>query len=123
VLEVIFYEDDRGRCAGLSARGHVELGTYGKDVVCAAVSGILQAARLGLTEYANVDVEARQQPGELQLRFGEDERDLESVRAIVATAQLAIEQIARQYPKHVGVKRATARIHQKERGSERTTSP
>ena len=107
MLEVTFYRDPQGRPAGLAALGHVDLDVHGKDVVCAAVSGILQAARLGLDRYANAVSRVEQQSGTLDLEVREDRKDLESVRAIVATAELAVEQIARQYPKQVRLKRVT----------------
>lgn len=106
MLEVTFFRDARGRLCGVSARGHADFADHGDDVVCAAVSAILQATRLGLSEYAQADVAVRQEPGELWLEWREDERDLESVRAIVVTAELAVAQIARRYPNHVRVKRA-----------------
>jgi uncharacterized protein YsxB (DUF464 family) len=113
VLEVTFYRDDRDRPAGLRAHGHADFDEHGKDVVCAAVSAILQAARLGLTEYANVKVVAQQEPGVLELRWAENERDDERLRAIVVTAQLATEQIADRYPEHVRVKRVTPKANRR----------
>jgi uncharacterized protein YsxB (DUF464 family) len=101
VLEVTFYRDDGDRWCGILARGHTDFAAHGTDIVCAAVSAILQAARLGLTQYGRAGVAARQEPGELELDWGEDQCDLESVQAIVTTAQLAIDQIARRFPKHV----------------------
>jgi uncharacterized protein YsxB (DUF464 family) len=41
------------------------------------------------------------------MRWPVDARDRDDVRAIVATAALAIEQIARQYPQHVRARRVT----------------
>ena len=107
MLEVTFYRDAADRPAGFSARGHVELAEPGEDVVCAAVSGILQAARLGLERYADAVATARQSSGEMDLELREDRRTAESVAAIVATAELAIEQIAGQYPEHVRLKRVS----------------
>jgi len=101
MLEVVFHRDERDRPSGFSARGHAEFDVHGKDVVCAAVSGILQAARLGISEYARVEIRTRQQPGRLEVEIPAEARDLESVRAIVATARLAIEQIAAEYPDHL----------------------
>ena len=40
------------------------------------------------------------------MRWPEAARDRDDVRAIVATAELAIVQIASQYPKHVRAKEA-----------------
>ena len=121
MLEVTFARDDRDRCCGISARGHADFAVHGKDIVCAAVSAILQAARLGLTEYVRAEVAVRQEPGELELRWPEDQSDLESVRAIVATAELAIEQIAHRFPKHVRLKRARVSRSVGRKPSERVT--
>ncbi|MBV8499749.1 MAG: ribosomal-processing cysteine protease Prp [Candidatus Eremiobacteraeota bacterium] len=105
MLDIIFYRDERDRLAGISARGHADFAAHGRDIVCAAVSAVLQAARLGLQEHAGVELEARQAAGELQLRWPPQRRDSESVRAIVATAELAVAAIARRFPAHVRVRR------------------
>lgn len=107
MLEVTFYRDAADRPSGFSARGHVELADRGQDIVCASVSGILQAARLGLEQHADAVARAHQESGCLDLELREDRRDLESVAAIVTTAELAVEQIARQYPEHVRLKRVS----------------
>jgi uncharacterized protein len=108
VLEVRFYRDGRGRFAGLSASGHAEFAEYGEDIVCAAVSAILQAARLGVAEFSRGGVLVRQEAGELELTLPESERDRESLIAIVSAAELAVEQIARRYPAHVALVRTSA---------------
>lgn len=105
MLEVTFYRDDRDRVSGFLARGHADYEEDGKDIVCAAVSAVLQAARLGLSAHAKATVTSRQVPGELELAWSEDDGERESVRAIAATAEMAVEQIARRFPKHVRLKR------------------
>jgi uncharacterized protein YsxB (DUF464 family) len=107
MLEVTFYRDAANRPSGFSARGHVELADHGDDIVCASVSGILQAARLGLEQHADAVAQANQESGRLDVELREDRRELESVSAIVATAELAVQQIARQYPEHVRMKRVS----------------
>ena len=101
MLEVTFFRDGRGQFRALSARGHTDFAEHGEDIVCAAVSAILQAARLGLERYAAVALAATQSPGEMELGWSAADADLESVRAIVATAEMAIQEIARRYPEHV----------------------
>jgi uncharacterized protein YsxB (DUF464 family) len=105
VLEVIFYRDGGDRLAGISARGHADFAEHGQDIVCAAVSAVLQAARLGLQEHAGVELEASQTPGALSLRWREERRGLASLHAIVATAELAVAEIARRFPEHVRLRR------------------
>jgi uncharacterized protein YsxB (DUF464 family) len=103
LLEVRIRKDSRDRLSSFLASGHVGLAERGQDVVCAAISAILQAAWLGLREVAGVEVQACRTSGQLELCWPASVRDDPGVRAIVATAALSVEQIARQYPEHVRV--------------------
>jgi uncharacterized protein len=107
VLEVIFYRDSRDRLSSVFAHGHAEFAEPGEDIVCAAVSAILQGLRLGLEAYAGLPLDAAQESGELHLRWPEGARDDAAVKAIVTTAELSVEQIASQYPEQVQFSRAT----------------
>ena len=97
MVEVRFRRDSRDRLSSVVSRGHAEYGEPGEDVACAAVSALLQAAWVGLTDVAHVTVSGHRRSGDLLMRWPEDARDRDDVRAIVATAELAIEQIAKQY--------------------------
>ncbi len=88
MLEITFFRDGDGRFAGFAARGHADFAEYGQDIVCAAVSAILQAARLGLEHYAAGEIEATQERGLMRLVVGEGRRDDESIAAIGTTADL-----------------------------------
>jgi uncharacterized protein YsxB (DUF464 family) len=103
MLEVSFLRDDRGRLAAVRAFGHADFAVAGEDVVCAGVSAILQAARLGLEEHAKIPLEATQQSGELEMAWPAGVRDDPAVVAIVETAELAVRQIAEQFPQHVRI--------------------
>ncbi len=107
MLEVVFYRDAHKRLSSIVARGHAQGGRYGKDIVCAAASAVLQAAWLGLEEHAGLRLDACSAPGTFSLRWPARSRDNAAVKAIVATAELAVREIARQYPKHVRVGRRT----------------
>ncbi|HUZ49221.1 MAG TPA: ribosomal-processing cysteine protease Prp [Candidatus Dormibacteraeota bacterium] len=107
MLAVTFCRDSRNRLSSVFATGHAGFAEHGEDIVCAAVSAILQAARLGLEAHARVQLEASQSSGELRLVWPEAARDDAAVRAIVATAELSVEQIAAQYPTHVRFHRKT----------------
>jgi uncharacterized protein YsxB (DUF464 family) len=107
MLEVIFRRDSRDRLSSVFASGHVQIAETSSDeysLVCAAVSAILQAARLGLEAHVKIPLEAAQQSGELSMRWPQSARDDERVVAIVETARLSVEQIASQYPTHVRVR-------------------
>ncbi|HEY1428138.1 MAG TPA: ribosomal-processing cysteine protease Prp, partial [Candidatus Tumulicola sp.] len=91
----------RGRLAAVRAFGHADFDEAGEDIVCAAVSAILQAARLGLEQHAKVPLDASQESGSLDMVWPAGARDDAAVIAIVRTAELAVREIAQQYPEHV----------------------
>lgn len=122
MLEVTFYRDERRRLAGISALGHADFAAHGRDIVCAAVSAVLQAARIGLEEHACAELEARQTPGRLELQWPQEQRELESLIAIVATAELAVEHIARRFPQHVRLRRRRIAREPGRRSAERVSS-
>lgn len=105
MLDVTFYEDGRKRLSSFSARGHADTAAHGEDLVCAAVSAILQAARLGLEAHLRVALSVHQESGDMQIAWSEADRDNAELVAIVRTAELATLQIARQYPSAVHVRR------------------
>ena len=104
MLEIHFRRDSRKRLSSVFADGHAGWADDGEDIVCAAASAILQAAWMGLAEHAKVAVTGERVKGRLTLRWPEDTRDRVDVIAIVATAELALGQIARQYETHVRVR-------------------
>jgi len=105
LVDVKFTRDSRGRLSSVFATGHAEFGAFPNDVVCAAVSAILQAAYAGLEDVARLRFDGKRVEGELTIRIPEAARDRQDVAAIVATAEVSLEQLARQYPEHVRVTR------------------
>jgi uncharacterized protein YsxB (DUF464 family) len=101
VVEVTIVEDSRGRLSSFCASGHAGWADRGSDVVCAAVSTLLQAAWLGLAEVAGVEVRGERSDALLRLSWPEAVRDRPEVAAIAATAARSIERLAAQYPGHV----------------------
>jgi uncharacterized protein YsxB (DUF464 family) len=97
MLEVCFRRDSRNRLSSVFSTGHAELDEPGEDVACAAVSALLQAAWVGLTDVAHVRVSGHRRSGNFLMCWPEEARDREDVRSIVATAELAIDQIAKQH--------------------------
>jgi uncharacterized protein len=101
MLTVTFLRDSRKRLSRIFADGHAEAGNYGEDLVCAGASAILQAAWLGLASYAKIDLDVKHGDGQLDIRWPIATRDRADVQAIVATAHLAIEALADQFPLNV----------------------
>jgi uncharacterized protein YsxB (DUF464 family) len=107
VLVVTFFKDGRNRPSSFLAAGHADFADRGEDIVCAAVSAILQAARLGLEAHARIPLDVESAGGSMRVRWPASAAEDAAVGAIVATAELSVEQIARQYPDHVRFERAT----------------
>ncbi|MBV9233595.1 MAG: ribosomal-processing cysteine protease Prp [Candidatus Eremiobacteraeota bacterium] len=123
MLALTLYCDEHSRIVGLCARGHADFAQYGEDIVCAAVSAILQAARLGLEHHARVPLEVEQRSGQMVLHWSEEVAELESVRAIVATAALAVEAIAGRFPEHVRLRRRRISVQSGRRGPRAGNKP
>jgi uncharacterized protein YsxB (DUF464 family) len=105
VLEVRFRRDSRQRLSSVLAEGHAEAGIAGDDVVCAAASAILQAAELGLSAYASLENVTARADGRMSFAIPAEAREREDVKAIIATAELAIAQLAWQFPVNVRIVR------------------
>jgi len=105
LVEVTIARDSRNRLSSFFATGHAGWADAGQDIVCAAVSTLLQAAWLGLQEVEGLDVRARRGAGELELVWPAAARSDAGVRAIVETVARSLEALARAHPEHVRVRR------------------
>lgn len=103
MIELHVRKDSRQRLSSFYATGHAGWAESGEDIVCAAVSAVLQAAWLGLAEVRRIDVTGSRSGGRLELAWPHDARDDLGAQAIVATAVLSIERMAMQFPDHVRV--------------------
>ena len=101
MLTVRFRRDSRERLSSFLAEGHAGWAESGEDIVCAAVSAILQTAELGLTTYAKLALSVEKTTGRMAIHLPLGARDREDARAILGTAELAVEALAGQFPAHV----------------------
>ncbi|HEY8497972.1 MAG TPA: ribosomal-processing cysteine protease Prp [Limnochordales bacterium] len=104
MVEVFRGQD--GAVEGFCARGHTGFAARGHDIVCAGASAVLQAAVLGVTRHLGLPAEVQAGDGYLEMRLGPavTEREAwERAQAVLETAVLGIEEIARRYGRHVKV--------------------
>ncbi|HEV3157819.1 MAG TPA: ribosomal-processing cysteine protease Prp [Candidatus Baltobacteraceae bacterium] len=120
MVEVRMETDSRGRLSAFFAGGHAGWDELGNDVVCAAVSTVLQSAWLGLLEVAKVEVIGERAAGRLSMRWPSSVRTRPDVAAIVSTAALALERLAVQFPEHLHVRRRQAPVRRGPRPSPRS---
>ena len=55
---------ENGDPVGFTVKGHANMGEYGEDLVCAAVSAIVQTAILGITEVCHISAGVSIEEGE-----------------------------------------------------------
>jgi uncharacterized protein YsxB (DUF464 family) len=101
MLTIVFRRDSRKRLSSVLADGHAEWADAGADLVCAAASAIVQTAQLGLEQHARVSPAVEREEGCMRIAVPAAARDREDVRAILGTAELAIAQLARQFPDNI----------------------
>lgn len=82
--------------------GHAGYSGHGTDIVCAAVSALVQAAILGLEKVAGQPHESEVSEGSVWCRLtpGAPEAEARS-QAILETMVLGLHDIAKDYPKFV----------------------
>ncbi|NLG69314.1 MAG: ribosomal-processing cysteine protease Prp [Firmicutes bacterium] len=108
MLVVEVFRGEGGEIVGLRARGHAGWARHGQDIVCAGASAILQAAVLGIIRHLGLPARLQAGDGYLELRLetggGAAVQTPEAwgrAQAVLETAVLGIDEIARQYARHV----------------------
>ena len=84
-------------------RGHSDSGHKGEDVVCAAVSTLIHALYLGLSDVAKIPAEweADAEVPSISLRWPEKFTD--EVSLLTGTVALSLKEVASRYAEHVSI--------------------
>jgi len=83
--------------------GHAEYDEHGQDIVCAAVSAIMQTAVLGLTNYLDFDININVKDGWLDCQLtSEIAKDLQ-VKAILETMLVGLKGIEDEYSEYIKI--------------------
>ncbi|MDN5332589.1 MAG: uncharacterized protein PWP45_1814 [Tepidanaerobacteraceae bacterium] len=95
--------DENERVRELSLKGHAGYAEYGRDIVCAAVSALVETAVLGLENVAEIRIFPVKKEGYFYLTLPENEEEQKLFKAfiILETTVLGLKDIARTYPAHV----------------------
>ena len=89
---------------GIESKGHSGFARSGRDIVCAAVSAIMQAMILGLEDIAQVhglNVEADERVPLMRVTWPSSEQ--ERISLLTETTASSLKQIARENPKYVKI--------------------
>lgn len=96
-----------GRIVRIDVNGHTGYAVAGEDVVCAALSAVLQGAVLGVMQVAKARVEYRVDDDKGQMKFalvaGQDQQILHDAEVILRSALVAVKDIAEGYSQFVKV--------------------
>lgn len=86
---------------GFSVSGHANMGAYGEDLVCAAVSAVVQTAILGITEVCQIQAGVSIEEGQTRCILPKDATQEELARAAIVfdTMLIGLKSIQASYPK------------------------
>ena len=91
----------------ISAAGHTGFAESGSDIVCAAVSTLMQALWIGLEDVlAIADLTVESDPGVPLMRISWERED-DTAQAIARTICIALDGVAREYPDYVEIDEIT----------------
>ena len=95
------------RFIGFKANGHTGYAPAGQDIVCAAVSTLVQTTVLGLHELVGLQLQIEQEPKiglySCLIAPTDDEVKLEQAHLILNLMYLGLQQIAQEYRKFVKI--------------------
>lgn len=95
-----------GSFKGFVVKGHSGSAPKGRDVVCAAVSAIVQTALIGLDEVADIKNTYEISDGYVKCDLPQvmNKDSLDKAQTIITTMWLGLTSIAQQYPDFVRIK-------------------
>ena len=108
MTQVTFYKRSDGMYTGFTAKGHAGYAKYGKDILCAAISALVESTANGITEVvgAKTDLLAIDE-GYVDIEIAETESDaiFQSAQILIETLYRALASIAeeKQYSGHIRI--------------------
>lgn len=112
MLEIRIQRDGIGQIRGVKVSGHAGYAPPGRDIVCAAVSAVVQTAIHGLEERFGLKVAARLEKGDVYLRLPPQLRiDVQDrVQDVLEVTVSGLKVIANQYREYVSFVEESASI-------------
>ena len=105
------YRDKNKLIVGYTIKGHANYDTYGKDIVCAAMSILSQTTLLSLVEVCDIDERSikysiNEKTGFLDVRLSNniDSIKLDKAQILFKSLIVGINSIIESYPEYVSLK-------------------
>lgn len=95
-MVTVVWTQSNGKPVGFHVQGHANCGEFGSDLVCAAISAIVQTTVLGITEVLKLEAGISVSDGEMTCILSKDTAEAEEEQAgiLFATMQKGLESIA-----------------------------
>lgn len=103
MIKAQVYTNSSGNIIRLEVSGHANYDVYGKDIVCAGVSALVQTAVLGIKELTDIKPTLVKTEGYFKIEIPR-KISCKKCDIILQTVVLGLEDIAKSYSKHVTVK-------------------
>ncbi len=92
---------ENGNPVGFEVSGHANMGEYGEDLVCAAVSAVVQTAILGITDVCRIQAGVSIEEGKTLCILPKDATQEQTERAAIVfdTMLIGLKSIQASYPR------------------------
>ena len=92
---------ENGSVVGFTVSGHANMGEYGEDLVCAAVSAVVQTTILGITEVCRIQAGVSIEEGQTTCILEKDvtKNEIERAAIVFDTMLTGLRSIQASYPK------------------------
>ena len=96
MIKAEIYTQEDGKITGFLIDGHANTAPHGKDIYCAGVSTVTQAAYLCIANYLNRDIDGDSASGHLMLKLQTPPDDL--TEAVFQTMLIGLREIEKLAP-------------------------
>ncbi|NLJ41854.1 MAG: ribosomal-processing cysteine protease Prp [Clostridiales bacterium] len=105
MINITVLRDRRDKICGLKVVGHAEFDIEGQDIVCSAVSAIVQTAILGLTDVIGIRPHYSQDKGMIDLEISSELLQTKSneISIVTETTLLGLKSIELGYSEYITI--------------------
>lgn len=104
-MTTIKVRKNKGKFVSVEVSGHSDYSYAGNDIVCSAVSSVIQTAGLGLTQLVSksivVEINEKKPSYRILIKDNLSESEYSKADLILSTAILGLNDIALEYPKNL----------------------
>ncbi|MCK8828218.1 ribosomal-processing cysteine protease Prp [Natroniella acetigena] len=104
MITINIERDQVGNIVEFFVEGHADYAPSGEDIICAAVSAILQTAVFGLINYLKLNPEVEVEDGWLSCKLESKIAQDVEVKAILETMVAGLEETEKSYSQYIEIK-------------------